>query len=328
MKIKLIFILFFLFLFFPSNKVSAVYAPTVDVYRLTFGFYREDWPMIYKDTVYWSTGSEIDGHDIKNNQDVLLAKVGSELPSDFFAPTAYDGRFLIYNTYSESRGYNVQAYDFIKKKTIKITDEVGSNGATDYDQNIVVYIKGGACGSLYAYDLVKEINKLITNAICGPAKISKGIIVWNYAATGGTNIYGYNLNKNQQFDIAVENGLQESPDIYNNLVIYTQYGDGSDKFGLYLKDLNNVIIKKIDESTDYSYSWPTIGDQYAAWGKNTAQHVAGVNGYDLKNQQIFEIQEQGPHQNGNISPIINGNIVAWMAWRTGNGDIYAAVIGH
>ena len=47
-----------------------------------------------------------------------------------------------------------------------------------------------------------------------------------------------------------------------------------------------------------------------------------------KTGEIFEIQEQGPHQNGVIAPQLGGNIAAWMAWRTGNGDIYVAEINH
>jgi hypothetical protein len=28
-----------------------------------------------------------------------------------------------------------------------------------------------------------------------------------------------------------------------------------------------------------------------------------------------------------MSPLVEGDIAAWMAWRTGNGDIYAAELG-
>lgn len=82
----------------------------------------------------------------------------------------------------------------------------------------------------------------------------------------------------------------------------------------------------LSETSVYSMSWPSISKRYAVWGKVTSQHVSGIEGVDLKTGEVFEIQEQGPHQNGNISPIISGNIAAWMAWRTGNGDIYAAII--
>ncbi|MDO8657507.1 MAG: hypothetical protein Q7K55_02105 [Candidatus Levybacteria bacterium] len=327
-KLVIFLLLIFMSLFQPQTIFASPSPLTVEVSRLTSGFYREDWPMIYKDTVYWSTGAEIYGLNIKNNESVLLTQVGLGLPSDYFAPTAYDGRFLIYNTYTVERGYNVEAYDFVKNNIIKITDEVGSNTATDYDQNIVAYVKGGACGSLYAYDLIKKTNILVTNAVCGPARISKKIIVWNETAAGGTNVYGYDLRRKQKFDIATGNGFQESPDIYNNLVVYTQYADGSNKFGLYYKDLNKGTITKIEESSDYSFSWPSIGNRYIVWGKNTAPHVAGIEGYSLKSGEVFEIQAQGPHQNGNMSPIIDHNIAAWMAWRTGNGDIYRALIGH
>lgn len=323
---KLAFILFCAFYFFSFHKVSAVYASTVDVYRLTSGFYREDWPMIHKDIIYWSDSVEIKGYDLKKNQELILAKVGEELPADFFAPTAYDGRYLVYNTYSEAKGYNIQAYDFNRKQDIIVTDEVGSNTATDYDNNTIVYIEGGACGKLHAFDMNLKEDTLVTETACGPAKISGNIIVWNYAAPGGTNVYGYDLKKHEQFDIAIEDGFQSSPDIYDNNVVWIHSeGVGS---SIRLKNLKTGNEKVLNESSTYSMSWPSISKRYVVWGKNTAQHISGVEGIDLKTGEVFEIQEQGQHQNDNLSAIVDDNIVAWMAWRTGNGDIYSAVIGH
>ena len=81
-------------------------------------------------------------------------------------------------------------------------------------------------------------------------------------------------------------------------------------------------------SPNYWISWPSISNRYAVWGKNTAQHISGVEGIDLRTGQVFEIQEQGQHQNDNMSAFVEGNIVAWMAWRTGNGDIYGASINR
>ncbi len=324
MKMKLL--LFTLTLFFLAFPLR-VYATTASTFRVTSGSQREDWPMIHKDAVYWSDGfGEIHGYNFKNGQESLLAKVGGQLPADFYAPIAYDGRYLVYNTYSETRGYNVRVYDMRRNKDIVVTDEIGSNWATDYDQNTVVYIKGGACGTLYAFDARLQRKTLITESACGPARISGSIVVWGYAAPGGSNIYGYDLRRNRQFDIATANGIQESPDIYDNTVVWTHYGDGTNTFAVYMKDLRKGTETLFHSSTQYTMSWPAISKRYVVWGKNTSQHVAGVEGYDLKTHEIFEIQEPGPHQNGNISPVIEGNIAAWFTWRTGNGDIYAADI--
>src|SRR3989344_5668172 len=317
--ISLLLLLSFLFL---TVKLDIAFAATVDLLQLTSSGNREDWPMIYKNTVYWSDGfGEIHGYDFKTTQESLLAKVGDQLPADFFAPAAYDGRYLVYNTYTEARGYNVHAYDMKRKKDIAITDEVGSNTATDYDEDTVVYIEGGACGKLHAYDLKRRRDTLITETACGPAKISGNIVVWGYAAPGGSNIYGYDLNRDKQFDIATEDGFQDSPDIYRDNVIYINSDDIS--FSVRVKNLKTGEVKIFSETSTYTLSWPSISKQYAVWGKVTSQHVSGIEGVDLKTGEVFEIQEQGPHQNGNISPVVYGNIAAWMAWRTGNGDIYA-----
>ena len=71
MKTKLIFIFFFAFLLFSFHKVSAAYTPTVDVYRLTSGFYREDWPVIHKDTILWidsRDGGTVYAYNIKEQK--------------------------------------------------------------------------------------------------------------------------------------------------------------------------------------------------------------------------------------------------------------------
>ncbi|HCM37214.1 TPA: hypothetical protein DIS61_01015 [Patescibacteria group bacterium] len=300
--ISLLLLLSFLFL---TVKLDIAFAATVDLLQLTSSGNREDWPMIYKNTVYWSDGfGEIHGYDFKTTQESLLAKVGDQLPADFFAPTAYDGRYLVYNTYTEARGYNVHAYDMKRKKDIAITDEVGSNTATDYDEDTVVYIEGGACGKLHAYDLKRRRDTLITETACGPAKISGNIVVWGYAAPGGSNIYGYDLRRNRQFDVATGDGFQEAPDIYENTVVWIQYGDIEGRSDVYMKNLRRGTETLLHSSSEYNMSWPSISKSYVVWGKNTVPHVAGIEGVDLKTHEVFEIQEQGPHQNGNMSPVI------------------------
>ena len=325
MKLISLLLLFLIFSFFYSyDQTFAASSPIVDLHQLTFSGQREDWPMIYKDRVYWSESTEIRGYNFKNNQYLLLATVGEELHSDFFAPIAYDGRYLIYDTYTLENNYDVHAYDFIKNQDIAVTEDLDSNTTNDYDNNTIVYIKGGACGSLHAFDLNIKEDALITETACGPAKISGNIIVWNYAASGGTNVYGYDLKKHEQFDIATENGFQSSPDIYGNNVVWI-HSDGSYN-SIRLKNIKTGETHILTESTEHSFSWPSMSKSYVVWGKNTAQHISGVEGANLKTGEVFEIQEQGPHQNDNLSAIVVDNIVAWMAWRTGNGDIYAATL--
>lgn len=317
MKTKLIFIFIFAFLLFPFHRAFAVYSPAVDVYRLTSGFYREDWPAIYKDKILWVAEGIVYVYDVKEKTTSLFFE-GIQPLTNFYALIAYDGRYIIYTQY-DGISYNVSAYDTEKRKDIPITNGAGSHSATDYDNKTIVYIDGGACGKLYAYDIAREEANLVTENACGSAKISKDVVVWTY----GSNIYGYDLKKDEIFLITDNGG---HPDIYKDSVVWLSVEAGLTE--VHLKNLNNGESKILHGTSEYGITYPAISDRYVIWGKTTAQDVAGVEGIDLITGEVFEIQEQGLHQNGVISPTIDGNVAAWMAWRTGNGDIYSAVIGH
>lgn len=297
---------------------------TVEVNRLTSGFYREDWPIIYDHKVYWTDPrGGVYGYDFVENSEFLL--IESSTLTNFYAAIDYDGRYLIYNSY-DGISYNVNVYDFEQNLNIPVTEGVGSKWATDYDDKVIVYVDGGACGKLYAYYLLTEERKLITEQVCGTANISRRYIVWGYAVPTGSGIFGYDLKLNKKYDIAIGPGYRSSPDIYKDKIIWSI--NNSTNAEVYLYDIKTEEEKLIYTAPDYSISWPSISNKYAVWGKNTAQHVAGVEGIDLKTDQIFEIQEQGQHQNDNMTALVEGDIVAWMAWRTGNGDIYAATINR
>ena len=60
------------------------------------------------------------------------------------------------------------------------------------------------------------------------------------------------------------------------------------------------------------------------WSESSATHVGGVKGANLRTGEVFEVQDQGPHQNSHTMPSIWRNIAVWQAFRTGNGDIYGS----
>lgn len=315
-------LLAFLFTFTPKENILAT---SVDTFRITYTNQSEKWAIIHKDIIYWITPQGIImAYDTKTKIEYPFFKNEQPL-TNLYSIVAYDGRYLVYNRYDDI-SYNVSVYDTLTKKNINITDGIGSRWATDFDDKVVVYIDGGACGKLYAYNILTEEKKLITEQVCGNANISKNVIAWSGPASGGFGIWTYNLKQERQYEVVTGSGYSSSPDIYDNNVIWTiGTVDGTE---VHIKNMNTLRERIIYKTSDYNISWPSISGEYAVWGKNTAQHVSGVEGIDLKTGEVFEIQEQGQHQNGNMSPIISDNIVTWMAWRTGNGDIYGAVIGH
>lgn len=314
---KLSFLVLIIPLLFISSiqNVFAFHTTSVELLQLTSGFYREDWAVINKDKILWVAEGIIYVYDVKEKTTSPFFE-GTQPLTNFYALIAYDGRYIIYNQY-DGISYNISAYDTKEWRDIPITSGIGSHFATDYDNKTVVYIDGGACGKIYAYDIAQEEANLVTENACGSAKISKDIVVWTY----GNNIYGYDLKKDEIFLITDNGG---HPDIYKDDVVWLHVEAGFTE--VHLKNLNNGESKILHGTSEYGITYPAISDRYVIWGKTTAQDVAGVEGIDLISGEVFEIQEQGPHQNGVIAPQLEGNISAWMAWRTGNGDIYAAII--
>ncbi|KKQ43431.1 MAG: hypothetical protein US60_C0002G0039 [Microgenomates group bacterium GW2011_GWC1_37_8] len=296
-------------------SVSDLYATTVDLRHLTFGFYREDWPVIYKDKILWLDEGIVKGYNFTEQNWFTLFE-GEQPLADLYGLVGFDGRYVAYINATDENSFDVNAYDLEEGKNIVITDKSGTQWATDYDQKTVIYIDGAPCGNLIAYNLSNKNSMLITEHACY-AKISGNNIVWAY----GNSIYGYYLNRNEQFMIT-PNGAH--PDIYGNNAIWLSKEE--DTTFVNLKNLKTGEERVLNEAEDYGITWPAISKRYVVWGKTTSQHVAGVEGVDLITGEVFEIQDQGNHQNGVIAPQIEGNIVAWMAWRTGNGDIYAAEI--
>lgn len=316
MKKRLTFIASFLLSMLLSwLSIADSYAATVDLRHLTFGFYREDWPVIYKDKILWIDEGVIKGYNFEDHQ--YFDVFPNEQPlTNLYGLVGYDGRYIIYIRATAENSLDVSAYDTENEKNIAITDKTGSQGATDYDQKTVIYIDGGSCGNLITYNLSNKSSFLITEHACY-AKISGDNVVWAY----GDTIYGYSLNKNEQFIVAT-NGAH--PDIFGNEIVWLAI-EGNMTV-VHLKNLKNGKEKILHQTPDYGITWPAISQRYVVWGKTTEPDVAGVEGVDLLTGEVFEIQEQDSHQNSVISPQIEGDIATWMTWRTGNGDIYAAEI--
>ena len=277
--------------------------------------------MIHKDTILWidsRDGGTVYAYNIKEQREFPFFPEGLPL-KNLYGLVGYDGRYIVYISISDTNSYDVRTYDVLKGEDIAITDEPGSQGASGFNKNTIVYIDGYACGKLFAYNLKDDNKKLISETACGQAKVSKNVVVWTY----GSNIYGYDLKKDEIFLITNNGG---HPDIYKDKVVWLHVEAGFTE--VHLKNLNNGKSKILHRTSEYGITYPAISDRYVIWGKTTSQHVAGVEGIDMITGKVFEIQEQGSHQNGVIAPQLEGNIAAWMSWRTGNGDIYGAAIKH
>jgi len=327
MNIKILLILASALLITPNLffKIPLAEASTkVNLFQITSDSTQQKDPIVYKNIVAYDSLSDIWGYklDTKTNFSIL-EKPGQQYLTGFFK------NLIIYDDFNETTSHDsVRLYNMATKEDTLIAGEPGSRSGGVTNGRYVMYIEGGACGQIHAYNLKKKTDAVISPTGCGPLRVFDDTVIWLNGAPGGTNIYGYDLERKRSMDIVTDPGFQESANIFEDNVVYLEYITGSlgDYNAIKMKNIRTGKKKTIYESTTSTLQWPAISDKYVVWSESTAQHVNGVKGANLNTGEVFEVQPQGPHQNSHTMLSIWGNTASWMSFRTGNGDIYGAVL--
>jgi hypothetical protein len=305
---------------------ATIAATTANTFQITNDGSQQKDPIIYKDIVAYDSLSDIWAYNFDTQQNYpLLQKSGQQNLTDF------KKHLIVYEDVdSGDSTTDVRLFNAKTGKDILIAGGAGSQGAGVTNGDEVIYIDGGACGSIHAYNLKKNTDVVISPTGCTPLRIYDNTVVWPYGAPGGTNIYGYNLVHHSTFDVVNESGFQESPNIFEDKVIYLDYVTGNlgDYNAIKVKDLKSHLEETVYQSTTATLQWPSISDKYVVWSESTAQHVNGIKAANLKTGEVLEVQAQGPHQNSHTMPTIWKNIATWMSFRSGNGDIYGSVFSN
>ncbi len=316
--------LFSLLLIF-SVSTSTVWAVSVNTFQVTTDGSQQKDAFVYKDLIVYDSLSDIWGYNLDTKENFpIIQKDGEQYITDLY------NNLIVYqdippgSTTGIIKLYNVKT----SKDTLIIGDPNSySSGGTNGDY--VIYLDGGACGSLYAYHIRKNQTQHIVDNVCSP-KITDNIVYWGEGAPGGSDIRGYNLRRKQFLDIAVEDGFQESADIYGNNVVWYQYDEGI--YGTYqaivMKNLKTGERRVIYETNTNSLQNPSISNKYIVWSESPSAHVNTIKAADLGTGEVFELQATGPNQNSHSGTSIWKDIAAWGSSRTGNGDIYAAKISR
>ncbi len=330
MKIKILFFFILALLLVFQTSVIAQAATSVNLFQITTDGSQQTQPLIDRDLVAYtnhggSQGIDIWGYDLDNKENFpIIEKSGQQFL------TGLHNDLLVYEDVDDLSNYDVHLYNMKKEEDTEVASGAAAQGGGVTDGKYVVYVNGGACGTIQAYNIKKKTTMQISSSGCSPLSISDGTVVWANGAPGGTNIYGYNFKKNTSLDVVVDPDFQESPNIFNDSVVYVEYTTGAlgDYQAIKMKNIHTGEKKTIYETTTSTVQSPSISDKYVVWSESTAQHVGGVQGANLKTGEVFEIQEQGPHQNSHTTTSVWKNTAVWMAWRTGNGDIYGAEFKH
>ncbi len=313
-------VLLLTFLLYKPSIAEAV--TNVNLFQITNDSSQQKDSIVYRNIVAYDNLSDIWAYNIDTKINYpLIQKNGDQFL------TGFNKELIVYDNLETGASIlQVRLYNTKTNNDVLIAGGTISHSGGVTNGKYVVYLDGGACGAIHAYNLKKKTDIVISTGGCQPLRISDDTVVWANGAPGGTNIYGYDLDKKKSFDVVTDSGFQESPNIFDDTVVYLDYVTGSlgDYNAIKTKNLHTGIEKIIYQSTTSTLQWPAISDKYVVWSESTAQHVNGVKGANLKTGEIFEVQPQGPHQNSHTTPSIWRNTAAWMSFRTGNGDIYGA----
>jgi len=327
--IKLTIFILFLFLYLRS-AITASSHFSLENFQITDTGVQENAPLIDNNIVVFrrhESSVNIYGYDLKKKKEFpLVTKPHDQLP------TGFHGTYLIYEdqTGDPTDLADLRLLNTRTRRDVLVAGGSGSQTSGVTDGKYVVYIDGGACGTLHAYDIRRGTTKKISDTACDPLSIWDGIVVWGYAAPGGTDIFGYDLGRNRTFTVTNEDYYQESPFIYRNTVVWYHYEQGT--YGTYqaikMKNIDNGKETLVYETNTDSLNHPVLSNKYVVWSQSPSLHIGSVMGKNIKTGEIFEIQEPGDHQNSHTGPDIWEDIAVWQAWRTGNGDIFAAMLGR
>ena len=153
--------------------------------------------------------------------------------------------------------------------------------------------------------------------------IYENYMVWEDDRDGNLNIYGYNIEEGEDFQITTNSKDQLLPAIHQDIVVWQDNRTGN--WDIYWC---NILTKKplpIAKDADDQES-PVRGDQVApaiyenivVWQDNRNGHW-DIYGYSFLTDQEFRITTSTHDQQ---FPSIYGDIVVWMDNRNDNWDIY------
>lgn len=309
-----------LLLFISPTSIKAV---SINTFQVTTDGSQQKDAFVFKNLIVYDSLSDIWEYNLETKENLpIIQKDGQQYITDL-----YNNIIIYQDIPPDSSDGDIRVYNITNGIDNLIIGEPNSYSSGGTNGNYVIYLEGGACGTLYAYHLQSNQTEHITDNVCTP-KISDDIVYWGEGSPNGSDIRGYDLEHNQYLNIATENGMQGSADMFNGKIVYIDCeGCG---FGTYqavkVKDLRINRVTTVYQTSTNSINWPSISDSYVVWSESPETHVNSIKGYDFRTREVFVIQEPGPHQNSHTMTSIWDNIATWMSWRTGNGDIYASTL--
>jgi beta propeller repeat protein len=234
-------------------------------------------PSIYGNIVTWTDGRGEVAH-------VYDLTVGKEITLSY-PHAAGMGKVPIYGNrivFSDLSSGKVVVYDFRKGKISQIT-----SGDTPeiYGDNIV-YVKnnGGYIYDIYQYNLLTRTETKITNAVDVPGYDSPTIdgnkIVYLKEGSPGSDVYLYDISTHKESKISIS-GTAGNPDIYGNVVVWT------DKGNIFIRDILKHKTKQI--TTNGAAGEPSIYGNRIVYTNSYSTGGSDIYMYEISSSKTTHI---------------------------------------
>jgi beta propeller repeat protein len=309
-----LFIIFLLlFTTLPTHAFSAI------TQRLTTESHQQNGPVINNDLVAWTDwrndSLDIYGYDQKTNTEIPLITADGHQWA-----VALTNNQLIYNDESDGR---IHFYHLNNHTDTALLDLPAGAQALSIDNQILLYQLGSGYGQIFVYNLDTQENILLSNR-GARGKISYPFVSWDIdLGAGWVDFVVYNLESQQYITIPKpDNTIRNWTDLNQHRLAYVSSTSGSESIKVFNLNQNQEIFTYTNPGS--TVDRPALSQKYIVWSESPAQHVNTVKAAEFKTGQIITLQEPGPHQNTVTTPTIYKDTAVWMAWRTGNGDIYKA----
>src|SRR3989344_7321996 len=255
-------LLFIFFLLFTS--LSPVKAASVNTFQVTTDGSQQKDAFVYKDLIAYDSLSDIWGYNRETHENYpIIQRDGQQYITDL-----YNSLIVYQEIPPDSGNGDIRLFNIKTGQDSLIIGEPNSYSSGGTNGEYVIYLDGGACGSLYALHMRRNKTEHIVDNVCSP-KISDNVVYWCEGAPGGSDIRGYDLRRNKFLDIAVEDGFQESANIFGNTVVWYQYDSGN--YGTYqaivMKNLKTGKSEVVYETNTNSLQAPSISNKYIVWSE-------------------------------------------------------------
>lgn len=152
--------------------------------------------------------------------------------------------------------------------------------------------------------------------------IDGNIVVWLDVRNAATqpDIYGYNLDTQQEFEICTHAAGQYYPQVSGDVVVWKDTRDGNNSIYGYRISTQTEFL--ICSHTDTSVTNPDISGNLVVWqDKRNGDTNSDIYGYDLDTETEFPICTLTGAQ---INPAIDGDMVVWQRDTGDIANIYGA----